>query len=99
MELLAHPWVTGETASADKMTDASKKLSMFRVFKSKLEAKVFESFCSWSDRDDVNAMKKSALVERVSGSFIRNSLKSSSDIFANSFDAVHVDLRLSIALT
>jgi len=65
LELLAHPWVTGETASADKMTDASKKLSMFRVFKSKLEAKVFESFCSWSDRDDGNAMKKSALVERA----------------------------------
>ena len=39
LELLRHPWVVGLTAREDKMADASKKLSMFREFKTKLEAK------------------------------------------------------------
>jgi hypothetical protein len=67
MELLEHPWVRGLTASENKMTDASKKLSMFREFKTKLEAKVFADFYNWSDGSDVS--KKSALVERAFQSF------------------------------
>jgi serine/threonine protein kinase len=66
-ELLEHPWVRGITAREDKMTDSSKKLSMFREFKSKLEAKVFADFYSWSDEGNVS--KKTSLVERAFHSF------------------------------
>jgi hypothetical protein len=45
------------------MADASKKLSMFREFKTKLGAKVFADFYSWSDDSDIS--KKTALVERA----------------------------------
>ena len=39
-EMLEHPWVRGETARKDKISGSDKKLSKFRVFKSRLEAKV-----------------------------------------------------------
>ncbi len=68
LELLSHPWVRGETASEDKIADASKKLSMFRVFKSKLEAKVFADFCSWSDSGNAIS-QKTALMERAFNTF------------------------------
>lgn len=67
VELLEHPWVRGLTARENKMADASKKLSMFREFKTTLEAKVFADFCSWSD--DNNVSRKTALVERAFQSF------------------------------
>jgi serine/threonine protein kinase len=67
IELLEHPWVRGLTAREDKMTDSSKKLSMFREFKSKLEAKVFADFYSWSDEGNIS--KKTSLVERAFHSF------------------------------
>lgn len=67
IELLEHPWVRGLTAREDKMADSSKKLSMFREFKSKLEAKVFADFYSWSDEGNIS--KKISLVERAFHSF------------------------------
>lgn len=65
IEMLQHPWVRGETARREKMADSDKKLSMFRVFKSRLEVKVFQDMVSWSDKsvaDDV--AKKTSLIER-----------------------------------
>jgi serine/threonine protein kinase len=65
-QLLDHPWVRGDTASESKMTDASKKLKMYQPFKSKLEAKVFADFFSWSDDvRDSSIAKKTSLVERA----------------------------------
>jgi len=64
-QLLNHPWVMGETAREDKMTDASKKLSMYHKFKSKLEAKVFANFITWSNDDIDNISKKTSLIERA----------------------------------
>jgi hypothetical protein len=46
IQILEHPSVKGETADSDK------KLSMYRVFKSRIEAKVFADIVNWSD--DVN---------------------------------------------
>ncbi len=66
-ELLEHPWVRGVTAREDKMVESSKKLSMFREFKTKLEAKVFADFFSWSDGDNVS--KKTTLMERAFQNF------------------------------
>lgn len=40
-DLLQHPWVSGKTASTNKMADSDKRLSAYRAFKTKLEAKVF----------------------------------------------------------
>jgi len=64
-EMLEHPWVKGETASRSKMADSDKKLSMYRVFKSRIENKVFADFVEWSDREDVeNVSKRTSLIER-----------------------------------
>ena len=68
MELLEHPWVRGITASEETIAGSSKKLSMFREFKTKLEAKVFADFYSWSD-DHTDISKKTALVERAFQAF------------------------------
>jgi serine/threonine protein kinase len=68
-ELLNHPWVRGDTANQYKMQDASKKLSMYRRFKSKLEAKVFAKFFSYSDEGLDSISKKSSLIERAFHSF------------------------------
>ena len=48
-EMLQHPWVKGETASDDKMAFSDKKLSSYKRFQSKLEAKVFADIVQWSD--------------------------------------------------
>lgn len=64
-ELLEHPWVRGDTANESKMSDASKKLKMYQPYKSKLEAKVFADFFSWSNDDQKAVSKKSSLIERA----------------------------------
>ena len=64
MQMLGHPWVRGETARTDKMVDSDKKLSMFREFKSKLEAKVFADIVSWSDDKPEDVARKTSLIER-----------------------------------
>jgi serine/threonine protein kinase len=64
-EMLEHPWVRGTTARKDKMSGSDKKLSKFRVFKSRLEAKVFEDIVSWADSDDnEDVAKRTSLIER-----------------------------------
>jgi serine/threonine protein kinase len=63
-EMLKHPWVLGEAARKDKISGSDKKLSKFRQFKSRLEAKVFEDIISWADGDDVDmAAKRTSLIE------------------------------------
>lgn len=64
-ELLQHPWVRGDTARKDKISGSDKKLSKFRVFKSSLEAKVFENIVSWAEADDsADVAKRTSLIER-----------------------------------
>lgn len=48
-EMLEHPWVTGKTARTGKMADSDKKLSSYKAYKSKLEAKVFADMVQWAD--------------------------------------------------
>ena len=69
IQMLEHPWVRGETARTDKMTDTAKKLAAFRVFKSRLEAQVFEDIVNWSDSKDDEAAKQTSLIERSFRSF------------------------------
>ena len=69
LDMLDHPWVRGETAHTDKITDIDKKLSKFRVFKSGLEAKVFSDLFTWSDERAEMATKKTSLIERSFRSF------------------------------
>lgn len=96
LELLEHPWVRGETASHDKMQNASKKLSMYRKFKSKVEAKVFAEFFSYGDESSESISKKSSLIERAFHSLdSRNSgfLTSHDLMLSNDSNAKKVDLK------
>jgi serine/threonine protein kinase len=62
-QMLEHPWVKGETAKQDKMVDSDKKLSMYRAYKSGIQAKVFENLVAWSvDSDSVS--KRTSLIEQ-----------------------------------
>jgi serine/threonine protein kinase len=63
MEMLEHPWVRGETATTDIIADSDQKLSKFRVFKSKLQAKFFQDIVNWSDVGGEEHRKQS-LIER-----------------------------------
>jgi serine/threonine protein kinase len=63
-QMLQHPWVRGETARRDKIADSDKKLSMYRVFKSGLEARVFEDIFNWSEENDSDISKRTSLIER-----------------------------------
>lgn len=67
-EMLRHPWVRGEAALKNKISGSDEKLSKFRVFKSRLEAKVFEDIISWAegaDSDMDEAAKRTSLIERA----------------------------------
>lgn len=69
-DMLDHPWVKGETASRDKIADSGKKLSKYRVFKSRIEAKVFADIVRWSDmHDGDDVLKRTSLIERSFRSF------------------------------
>lgn len=64
-EMLSHPWVRGETARKDKISGSDEKLKSFRVFKSKLEAKVFEDIISWAESaESEDVSKRTSLIER-----------------------------------
>jgi serine/threonine protein kinase len=70
LEMLSHPWVKGETARSDKIADSDKRLSMYRVFKSRLEAQVFADIVNWSDMTDTDDnSRKASLIERSFRSF------------------------------
>ena len=62
LQMLRDPWVTGETAKTDKMADSDKRLSAFRMFRTRLEAQVFRDILSWSNGGDVS--KRTSLIER-----------------------------------
>lgn len=73
LQMLEYPWEKGETARRDKIADSDKKLSMYRVFKSRIEAKVFANIVNWSDdvntegMDDVS--RRICLIERTFRAF------------------------------
>ncbi len=69
IQMLDHPWVRGETARKDKMADSDKRLAMYRVFKSRLEAQVFEDIINWSEQTNDDAAKKMSLLERSFNTF------------------------------
>ena len=65
MEMLNHPWVTGETATNEKITDSEKRLRAFRRLQSGLEAEVFSSMVQFSDTPHLrDAERKTSLIER-----------------------------------
>lgn len=65
LQMLEHPWVKGETASRSKIADSDKKLSTYRAYKSKIQAKVFSDIVSWADQsDDKENSPKTSLIER-----------------------------------
>lgn len=67
-QMLQHPWVQGETALTGKMADSDKKLSQYRAYKSRLEAKVFSDMVNWSDNltiDDAASTQQVSLLERA----------------------------------
>jgi serine/threonine protein kinase len=51
LQMLEHPWVRGETARTGKIADSDKRLSSYRVFKSKLAAQVFSDLVSFSSEE------------------------------------------------
>mmetsp|Transcript_15849 Transcript_15849/g.23258 ORF Transcript_15849/g.23258 Transcript_15849/m.23258 type:complete len:574 (+) Transcript_15849:525-2246(+) len=71
-EMLRHPWVKGYTARKDKIKGSDKKLANFKVYKSKLEAKVFEDIVDWSLSNSANSGNKMSLIERSFHSFAKD---------------------------
>lgn len=63
-EMLEHPWVRGETATKKKIEGSDKRLSLYRVFQTRLEAQVFRDIISWSDNDDGGVKERTCLIER-----------------------------------
>lgn len=65
-QMLQHPWVRGESARKDAIEGSDKRLSKFRAFKSRLEAKVFEDIIAWSESENIeDASKRTSLIERA----------------------------------
>lgn len=64
-QMLQHPWVTGETARKDKISGSDEKLSKFRVFKSSLEARVFQDLVAadTEERGSNEVSKRTSLIE------------------------------------
>jgi serine/threonine protein kinase len=63
-QMLEHPWVRGETATTDIIKGSAERLSKFRAFKTKLQARFFQDVVAWSDNEDemrrrTNLMEKS----------------------------------------
>lgn len=58
-QMLEHEWVKGKTAKRDIIVDSAKKLSMFRAYQSKLQAKVFENLVTWSTDNAMDAGSES----------------------------------------
>lgn len=62
LQMLQHPWVRGDTALRTKIAGSDARLSKVRRFKTKIQAKFFESAIKWSD--DPHASGKASLIER-----------------------------------
>lgn len=74
-QMLQHPWVRGETATDKVIKGSDERLSKFRVFKSRLQAKFFENAVLLSDLSndpDANAKRKTSLIERSFRAFDKN---------------------------
>lgn len=74
-QMLQHPWVRGETAKTAIIQGSDQRLSKFRVFKSRLQAKFFENAIRWSDLNndaDANTKRKTSLIERSFRAFDAN---------------------------
>lgn len=69
LQMLEHPWVRGETARQDIIKDSDKRLSKYRVFKSRLEASVFENIVNWSEDNNSSLSKQTSLIERSFNKF------------------------------
>jgi serine/threonine protein kinase len=57
-QVLNNPWVLGETARTDKISNSDTRLSKYKAFKSKLEAKVFAdmvSLASTNNKSDTDS--------------------------------------------
>lgn len=65
-EALQHPWVRGETATTAIITGSDKRLSDYRGFKSKMQAKFFENAIKWSDQEGSTGSpsRRLSLIER-----------------------------------
>jgi serine/threonine protein kinase len=65
-EMLQHPWVRGETATTAIIAGSDKRLSDYKGFKSKLQAKFFENAIKWSDQEasKSNPNSRLSLIER-----------------------------------
>lgn len=64
-QMLNHPWVRGETARTGKMAGSHERLTSYRKYKSKLEAKVFQSMVGFSDSaNGADISKKTSLIEQ-----------------------------------
>lgn len=61
-QMLDDPWVRGETALRTKMANSDKKLSLYKAYKSKLEAKVFADMVQWSENPGA---QQTSLLERA----------------------------------
>lgn len=71
-QMLQHPWVQGETATTEIIQGSDQRLSKFRVFKSRLQAKFFENAIKWSDLNndpDTDSKRKTGLIERSFNAF------------------------------
>ena len=74
-QMLQHPWVRGETATAAIIEGSDERLSKFRVFKSRLQAKFFENAIMLSDLSndpDASAKRRTSLIERSFNAFDTN---------------------------
>jgi serine/threonine protein kinase len=65
-QLLQDPWVLGEKARRDKIANSGKRLSTYRAFTTKLEAKVFADMVSLSNTGKMDEeVKRTSLIERA----------------------------------
>ena len=65
LQMLQHPWVRGDTATKTKIKGSDERLSKYRRFKTKIQAKFFEDVVNWSDDHDAEEIKrKTSLIER-----------------------------------
>mmetsp|Transcript_3229 Transcript_3229/g.8942 ORF Transcript_3229/g.8942 Transcript_3229/m.8942 type:complete len:865 (+) Transcript_3229:216-2810(+) len=74
-QMLQHPWVRGETATTAIIQGSDQRLSKFRVFKSRLQAKFFENAILLSDIGsdaDASTKRKTSLIERSFKAFDSN---------------------------
>jgi len=61
LQMLQHPWTKGETASTTKIEGSGPRLATVRRFKTKLQAKFFETAIIGSDADTQIRRKKSLI--------------------------------------